>query len=110
MNGANPGERLASVMATRVSEGREKQAVAARLMLTRQVVGLSQGEFADRAGLAANTYNQYESAKNMPSLDSAHRLCDAYSLTLDWIYRGDPSGLRYEMADAIKALRQVRHA
>jgi transcriptional regulator with XRE-family HTH domain len=96
-------------MAQRDSDGRSKSSVAQRLLITRQVVGLSQGEFADRAGLAANTYNQYESAKNMPSLESAHRLCDAYFLTLDWIYRGDPSGLRYEMADAIKALRQARN-
>lgn len=95
-------------MADRVSDERTKPGVAARLMLTRQALGLAQNEFADRAGLASNTYNQYEKATNMPSLDAAHKLCDAYGLTLDWIYRGDPSNLRYALADAIKAIRQAR--
>jgi transcriptional regulator with XRE-family HTH domain len=78
------------------------------LLLTRQALGLAQKEFADRAGLAANTYNQYETGRNIPALDRAHALCDTYALTLDWIYRGDPSGLRYELAAAIKALRGAR--
>lgn len=78
------------------------------MLLTRQALGLAQGDFALRAGIAANTYNQYESGKNMPALDRAQALCDAYKLTLDWIYRGDQSGLRYELADAIKALRSAR--
>jgi transcriptional regulator with XRE-family HTH domain len=97
-------------MATRDSDGRGKEAVAARLIITRHVTGLSQGEFAERCGISANTYNQYEKAKNLLSLDSAHRLCDTYHLTLDWIYRGDPSGLRYDMAEAIKVLRSARQA
>lgn len=82
--------------------------IADRLQLTRAVLGLSQGEFAKGAGLAANTYNQYENAKKRPSLEGAIALCEAYDLTLDWIYRGDPSGLPYRTADAIKAIRQAR--
>jgi transcriptional regulator with XRE-family HTH domain len=92
----------------RPSEGRTKEAVGARLILTRQAIGLGQRDFAARASIAANTYNQYEAGRNFPALDQAHALCDAYELTLDWIYRGDPSGLRYQLADAIKALRHAR--
>lgn len=77
-------------------------------MLTRQALGLDQKEFAERAKIAANTYNQYETGTNMPSLDKALALKDAYQLPLDWIYDGDPSGLRYELAEAIKALRAAR--
>lgn len=95
-------------MAERLSDGRTKIAVGERLRLTREALGLAQKEFADRAGLEANTYNQYERGKNMPNLDAAHALCDHHRLTLDWIYRGDNSGLSYQLADAIKALRQVR--
>ena len=95
-------------MVNRPSDGRDKKSVGERLRLTRQALGLHQNEFAEGAGLAANTYNQYESGTNMPALDRAIALCDAYSLTLDWIYRGDPSGLRYQLAEAIKALRSAR--
>jgi transcriptional regulator with XRE-family HTH domain len=95
-------------MANRISDGRDKVAIGQRLALTRQALGLQQNEFAKRAGLASNTYNQYESGTNVPAIDKANDLCDAYSLTLDWIFRGDPSGLRYELASAIKALRAAR--
>ena len=84
-------------------------AIGGRLEVTRQVVGLQQNEFCKGARLAPNTYNQYERGKKRPTLDNALRLCEAYNLTLDWIYRGDPSGLSYKMADAIKAIRQARN-
>jgi transcriptional regulator with XRE-family HTH domain len=87
---------------------RSRDAVGLRLRLTREALGLTQDEFARRAGLAANTYNQYEKGKNMPMLEAGHALCDAYNLTLDWIYRDDQSGLKYELADAIRVLRQIR--
>lgn len=85
-----------------------RAAVGRRLRLTRQVFGYQQNEFADKAGIATNTYNQYEQGKRMPSLEHAIALCETYVLTLDWIYRNDPSGLRYATADALKALRQAR--
>jgi len=92
----------------RRTEGRDKAAIAARLILTREVLGFEQSEFAEGAGLARSTYNQYETAKNFPRLKEAHKICDQYGLTLDWIYRGDQSGLSYKLADAIKKVRQVR--
>jgi transcriptional regulator with XRE-family HTH domain len=95
-------------VAVRKTEGRDKHAVAARLQLTRDALGKKQGEFAEAAGIKKNTYNQYETAKNLISLDEAHKLCDAHNLTLDWIYRGDQSNLRAVLADAIKAIRQAR--
>jgi transcriptional regulator with XRE-family HTH domain len=97
-----------AVMAAETAE-QSKPKIGARLAVTRDVVGLSQVEFARRAKIAPNTYNQYEQGKKRPSLANAIRLCEAYDLTLDWIYRGDPSGLRYDMAEAIKAVRAARH-
>lgn len=84
------------------------EAIGMRLKLTRQVTGLQQNEFCERAGIAANAYNQYEKAKKRISLDNALALCKAYGLTLDWIYRGDPGGLRHETAEAIKSLYRAR--
>ena len=89
-------------------EGTTLVAIGRRLELTRQVFGLQQNEFAERAKIATNAYNQYERGKKRPSIENAIALCDAFDLTLDWIYRGDPSGLRYGTADAIKALRLAR--
>jgi transcriptional regulator with XRE-family HTH domain len=84
-------------------------AIGQRLLLTRQALGIGgQGDFAARAGIGATAYNQYETGRKRPSIENAIALCDAYDLTLDWIYRGDPSGLTYELGDAIKALRAVR--
>lgn len=87
---------------------RSLQSIGHRLALTRQVFGYQQNEFCERAGIATNTYNQYEKGRRRPSIDHALALVDAYGLTLDWIYRGDPSGLHHRTAEAIKALRQAR--
>ena len=83
-------------------------AIGERLRVTREAEGLQQNEYAERAGLAVNTYNQYEQGKTRPKIENAVKLCETYKLTLDWIYRGDPSGLRYNLAEAIKSLRQLR--
>ena len=89
-------------------EGREKDAVGARLELSRQAVGLDQRTFARNAGIKSSTYNQYETGKNMPQIAAAHALCDSYRLSLDWIYRGEMSGLPQQVHSAIAAVRRLR--
>ncbi len=89
---------------------RTKNGIAYRLRLTRDAFGLDQTSFAARAGVHSNTYNQYETAKNVPALDVAHRLCDTWKITLDWIYRGDSSSLKHETAHAIDGMRALRKA
>lgn len=85
-----------------------KQEIGRRLLLTRQAIGIGQLAFAERAKISSTAYNQYENAKKRPSIENAVALCETYGLTLDWIFRGDPSGLRYELANGIKALRAAR--
>lgn len=82
--------------------------IAHRLRITREALGFTQLEFAGRAGIAGNTYNQYEKGKKLPSIKNAVALCEAHSLTLDWIFRNDPGNLPYRLADAIKAIRAPR--
>jgi transcriptional regulator with XRE-family HTH domain len=79
-------------------EERSFEAIAQRLIATREALRLKQSEFAKRAGIPVNTYNQYEKAVSQPRLDYAYALRDTYGLTLDWIYVGDPSGLPYNLA------------
>ena len=92
----------------RISDQISKVGAGQRLQITRDALGLTQREFADRAGIAANTYNQYEAGVNYPKIDLAIEICTTFDLTLDWIFRGDPSGLRYDLADAIRAIRAAR--
>lgn len=68
----------------------------------------TQKEFFDRAGIAPNTGSNWITGKERPRVDEAIRLCEIYNLTLDYVYRGDPSGLRYEMRDKIALLMSSR--
>ena len=84
------------------------KSVGVRLQLTREAMGLNQTEFAERANIASNTYNQFEKGQRVPSVRIALKLCIAHDLTLDWIYRDDRSNLSYELGDAIRALQEAR--
>lgn len=76
-------------------------AIALRLERTREALNLSQSEFAEKAGIARNTYNQWEKGKGRPQLDGAIALCNTYQLTLDWIYFGETNGLPYQVASKL---------
>ena len=89
----------------RILDGTDARAIGERLRLTRDVLGFTQAEFADRCALARNTYNQYEHGRNIPQLQQAIRLCESFDLTLDWIYRGDPGDLPYKLVDNLRAAR-----
>lgn len=89
---------------------RSKEGVAYRLRLTRNVLGGNQRDFAAKAGIGSSTYNQYETATTYPSLEEAHRLCDTYKLTLDWIFRGNASTLRRDVENALEALHQAKRS
>lgn len=93
---------------TTTADDTDKAAIGQRLLLTRQALGHNQTVFATRAGISRNAYTQYEGGGKRPSIENAISLCDTYNLTLDWIYRGDMSGLPYGTANAIKALIEAR--
>jgi transcriptional regulator with XRE-family HTH domain len=88
-------------MQDRDSDGMSKEAIGRRLQISRECEGVSQAEFAERCGLARNTYNQYEKGVNKPTVDQALKIRAAWKLTLDWIYAGDPSALSHAIADKI---------
>lgn len=77
------------------------KSISGRLIATRLAKGLKQSEFADRAGVARNTYNQYEKGISRPQIDEAIKLCETHGLTLEWIYRGISSGLPSDLAGRI---------
>lgn len=77
------------------------EGIGNRIKAIRLALDMNQTEFARRAGIALNTYNQYESGKSRPQLDIAIKICTTYGVTLDWIYLGDPSGLPHRTASQI---------
>lgn len=83
-----------------------RKAIGRRLELTREALGLGAGEFATRAGIGKSAYSNYASGDREPTTKQAIKLCETYELTLDWIYRGDPSGLKYNLAQQIIRLRR----
>ncbi len=96
-------------MANQPNMGRDPESVGYRLRLTRVAIGvldggrpIAQGAFAEAAQLQPNTYNQFEQGRRLISVQAALQICDAYGITLDWIYAGDPSGLRYDLATVIR--------
>lgn len=76
--------------------------------MAREVLGLGQGEFGRRAGIAPNAYNMIELGERLPSVEVAIALCDAHGLTLEYIFRGDTGDLRHSLASAIEALSAAR--
>ncbi len=52
--------------------------------------------------------SQYLGGKRAITVRAALVLCEQYDLTLDYIYRGDMSGIRSKVADALRALRGAR--
>lgn len=83
-----------------------KKAIGRRLELTRESLGMAAGDFAAKAGVSKSAYSNYASGERAPTLKQALKLCAAYELTLDWLYRGDPSGLKYNLAEQIISLRR----
>lgn len=80
----------------------DPESIGPRLIQARVALGLTQSQMADAAGIGRNTYNQWETGTERPSLGLALKLCDTFGLTLDWIYRGDPSGLPFRIASGLQ--------
>ena len=98
-----PRECHARSMVENSNNIRSLEAIAARLICARAALEMSQSEFADTAEIARNTYNQYEKSVQRISLDMAMKLCDTYDLSLDYIYFGDASGIKFQLAQKLKA-------
>lgn len=81
--------------------------VARRLAWSRRAIGLNQTEFGRGAALSQERYNQYEKGARPLTLKAAMALCERYLLTLDWLYRGDPSGLPARLHAEIMKIRKA---
>jgi transcriptional regulator with XRE-family HTH domain len=76
--------------------------IGKRLRLTRKHLGYEgrASEFAEAIDVLPSALSQWENAYEgrVITLEAAIRLCGRFRLTLDWVYRGDPSGLPQTLA------------
>jgi transcriptional regulator with XRE-family HTH domain len=89
-------------MVNKQDEDRKMEAIGERLRMTREALGFKQNEFAEKAGIPNNTYNQYEKGKKRPFLENAQKLVDTYGLSLDWIYDGKMGGLPHRLVQSFE--------
>ena len=79
-------------------------AIARRLTITREALGLSAAELCRQINCKPNRWSQYEAGERKITIEIANRLCDLYAVTLDWIYRGNaamlPAALHAKMRKA----------
>lgn len=85
---------------------RSIDAIADRLILTRQAAGLKPAQVCQLTGIKPNTYSMLEAGNGRPGLDTAIQLCDGLNVTLDWIYFGETGCLPLDLHIKIEALRR----
>lgn len=77
---------------------------ALRLAFGPELGRQTQTAFADYCGIGVTAWNNYERMGARPDIDSARKLVAKFGVTLDWIYEGDPRGLRMDLADKLGPL------
>lgn len=77
------------------------KAVGERLTQLRESYGMKQAEFCRWTGFSTQAWNNYERGYRLINLDQAMKLWRITGATLDWIYRGDPSGLPFRLASKL---------
>lgn len=79
--------------------------IARRLWFSRLALGYhDQAGFAAAAGIARNTYNEYEKAKRPLTLESAKRIRGRVGLPLEWLFDGIPDRLPHAFVQKLEAL------
>lgn len=73
-------------------------ACGVRLAATREVLNMKQADLVRRTNVSTGALNHYETGKRPISIAYALELCDKFKITLDWLYRGDMSGLPHNLA------------
>lgn len=75
--------------------------VGDRLEALRVAFGHDQVDMATIAGASQAAYSNYVRGERPLDIEAAMALCRRFQVTLDWIYRGDPSGLPYALAEKL---------
>lgn len=76
--------------------------VGERLKKVREALNLSQINLCNQINVATNTYNQWEKGRVLLDPLAAVRFAKIHGVTLDYLYRGDFSGLPYYIVKSIE--------
>ena len=87
------GQQLGSQFTTE-----QLTAVGHRLRATRSALELHPQEMADTLGICLETLEEWESGKAFPNIEVMIFLANRFGISLDWIFRGDPSNLPHRIA------------
>ena len=83
-------------------------AVGQRIRQTREAFGhYNAAEFARLIGVKPQELNAWEKGERRPSIAKAQPIVRLCNVTLDWIFLGDPSTLRHEVASRLFAQAPV---
>lgn len=104
-------EMLISGMAA--NDPRSPTEVGKRLLQLREAMGYGgrqQSTYAPLMGLTPSLYNHYETGRRPISITSALRISDRSGVPLDWILKGDRSGLTARWLNDLPDLRVSKTA
>jgi transcriptional regulator with XRE-family HTH domain len=83
--------------------------IGQRLRWTREALRLRQVDWCRGLATSQQTWNNFERGYSRISIKEALKVCDVTGVSLDWIFRGDPRLLPYELAQEIR-IQQERGA
>ncbi len=76
--------------------------------MTREALDEGQASIARYLEITPQRLNNYERGIRPLDIDLADRLVDRWKVTLDWLYRGDDSGLPKRVVDAIERRKSLK--
>lgn len=85
----------------------EKAIFARRLRELRARLGLTQKDFAKKAGITAATLSAYESGQKSPSIQIAMQIAVAHSCSLDWLCGLSSSDAREDKKPFVPDLKMI---
>ena len=75
-----------------------REAVAARLVRVRTILGMDKQTFAAKADMSAQAYGAFENCTRDLSLEAAKKLRSTYGLSLEFLYFGNKADLPHRIA------------
>lgn len=75
--------------------------IARRIIMLREALGMNQSAFATLVGLTQPGLANYESGLRRPDIDKAIQICLRTGATMDWLYRGERSGLPQRLLELL---------
>lgn len=73
------------------------KSLANRIKLTRVALEISAADLCKRIDVKPNRWSQYETGERRITPAVAIKLCEEFGLSMDWIYRADPSALPHSL-------------